>query len=142
MTEHHGGGFAMPNSSNCRTILCIDDDAGALEYHRVLLERRGYEVLTAASAQEGLQIAEEHAVAAVVVDYEMPEMNGHEVALEIKRRRPQVPIVMVSASDRIPEEELSVVEAFLYKDEAGTRLLPVIMQICGEIPGRISPSPK
>jgi CheY-like chemotaxis protein len=131
----------MPNSSSCKTILCIDDDAVALEYHRALLERRGYEVLTAASAQEGLQIAAERAVAAVVVDYEMPEMNGHEVALEIKRRRPQVPIVMVSANDRIPEEELSVVEAFLYKDEAATRLLPVIMQICGETPAEYRQRP-
>jgi CheY-like chemotaxis protein len=124
----------MSNYSIGRTILCIDDDASTLEYHRALLERRGYEVLTAASAQQGLRIAEECAVAAVVVDYEMPEMNGHEVALEIKRHRPQVPIVMVSANDRIPEEQLSGVEAFLHKDEAATRLLPVIIQICGEMP--------
>jgi len=33
----------------------------------------------------------------------MPEMNGHEVATEIKRLTPQVPIVMVSGDDEIPE---------------------------------------
>jgi len=105
----------MPDFPIRKTILCIDDDATALDYHRALLERRGYEVLTAASAQQGLRIAEDRPVAVVVVDYEMPEMNGHEVALEMKRRCPQVPIVMVSANEQIPEEALNVVEAFLHK---------------------------
>jgi ActR/RegA family two-component response regulator len=37
-----------------KTILCIDDDDGVLSYHRALLERRGFEVLTAGSARQGL----------------------------------------------------------------------------------------
>jgi CheY-like chemotaxis protein len=38
----------------------------------------------------------------------MPEMNGHEVATEIKRLKPQIPIVMVSSDDAIPEPALNV----------------------------------
>jgi DNA-binding NtrC family response regulator len=41
-----------------KTILCIDDDDGVLSYHRALLERRGFEVLTAGSARQGLQMRE------------------------------------------------------------------------------------
>src|ERR1022692_4355268 len=74
------------------------------------------------------------AVAAVVVDYHMPEMNGHEVAIEIKRLKPQIPIVMVSSDDAIPEPVLNVVDAFISKNEASRRLLPVITRICGENP--------
>jgi CheY-like chemotaxis protein len=117
-----------------KTILCIDDDDGVLSYHRALLERRGYEVLTAASARRGLQIVEVCVIAAVIVDYHMPEMTGDEVAAEIKRLRPQVPIVMVSSDVEIPEQVLNVVDAFVSKDEASSRLLPVIAQICGENP--------
>jgi CheY-like chemotaxis protein len=70
--------------------VCLDDDDGRLDYQRVLLERLGYTVLTAASAQQGLQIAAVCGVAAVIVDYHMPEMNGPEVAIEIKRLKPKL----------------------------------------------------
>lgn len=124
----------MSTYPSCKTILCIDDDDGVLSYHRALLERRGYEVLTAASPRQGIQIAAGCMVLAVIVDYHMPEMNGHEVAAEIKRLRPQVPIVMVSSDEEIPEDVFKVVDAFVSKDEASRRLLPVINQICGEDP--------
>jgi CheY-like chemotaxis protein len=126
----------MSNYTNCKTILCIDDDDSMLGYQRALLERRGFAVLTAASARQGLQIAATCAVAAVIVDYHMPEMNGHEVATEIKRLRPQVPIVMVSSDEEIPEHALNVVDAFVSKNEAASRLVPVIARICGESPSR------
>jgi len=103
-----------------------------LGYQKALLERRGYAVLTAASARRGLQIAAVCAVAAVIVDYHMPEMNGHEVATEIKRLKPEIPIVMVSSEDEIPEHALKVVDAFVSKNEAPSRLLPVITRMCGE----------
>jgi CheY-like chemotaxis protein len=117
-----------------KTILCIDDDDGMLRYQKALFERRGYKVLTAASARQGLRIAAVCAVSAVIVDYHMPEMNGHEVATEIKRLKPQIPIVMVSSDDAIPEPALNVVDAFVSKNEAPHRLLPVITRICGENP--------
>ena len=115
-----------------KTILCIDDDGGMLRYQKALLERCGYKVLTADSARQGLQIAAVCALTAVVLDYHLPEMNGHEVATEIKRLRPQVPIVMFSSDDHIPEQALSVVDAFVSKNEAPRRLLPVISRICSE----------
>jgi CheY-like chemotaxis protein len=124
----------MSSYQSRKTILCIDDDDGVLSYHRALLERRGFEVLTAASARQGLEIATACAVAAVIVDYHMPEMNGHQVAIEIKRLRPQVPIVMVSSDEEIPEHALHTVDAFVSKNEASSRLLPVIARICGENP--------
>lgn len=125
--------------SDCtnKTILCIDDDDLTLDYHRVLLERCGYAVLTAASGRRGLEIVGVYPVAVVVVDYEMPEMNGDEVAAAIKCIEPTVPVVMVSNSDKIPEEASRVVDAFVPKVEAADRLLPVIMQFCGDSPPKI-----
>jgi DNA-binding NarL/FixJ family response regulator len=61
-------------------------------------------------------------------------MNGGEVASEIRRLRPQVPIVMLSSDDEIPEQALNVVNAFVSKNEASRRLLPVINRICGKNP--------
>jgi DNA-binding NtrC family response regulator len=125
----------MSNHVTRKTILCIDDDDGMLGCERALLERRGYEVVTAICARHGLQIAATRAVAAVIVDYHLGETNGHEVVIEIKRICPQVPIVMVSSDDQIPRYALSVVDAFVSKNEAPSRLLPVITAICGETHG-------
>jgi CheY-like chemotaxis protein len=124
----------MFNYPGSKTILCIDDDDGILRYQKALFERRGYKVLTTASARQGVRIAAACAVVAVVVDYHMPEMNGHEVALEIKRLKPQIPIVLFSSDDAIPEPALNVVDAFVSKNEVPHCLLPVISRICGENP--------
>jgi two-component system, cell cycle sensor histidine kinase and response regulator CckA len=128
------GNQVMFNYTGRKTILCIDDDDGMLRYQRALLERRGYKVLTAASARQGLQTAAVCAITAVIVDYHMPEMNGHVLASEIKRLKPQVPIVMVSSDDGIPEPTLNMVDAFVSWNERPSRLLPVIARICGENP--------
>jgi DNA-binding NtrC family response regulator len=126
----------MFNYPGHRTILCIAEDDGMLRYQTALFERRGYKVLTATSARQGLRIAAVCEVAAVVVDYHMPEMNGLEFAAEIKRLKPQIPIVMVSSDGAISEPALNVADAFVSENEAAHRLLPVITRICGENPSR------
>jgi CheY-like chemotaxis protein len=130
----------MSNYPARKTILCIDDDDSMLGYQRALLERRGFAVLTAASGHQGVQIALACAVAAVIVDYHMPDMNGHEVATEIRLLRPHVPIVMVSSDDEIAECALKAVDAFVSKNEVPSRLLPVITRICSDnTPGSLRP---
>ena len=126
------GDPSMSNYPGRKTILCIDDDDSMLGYQRALLERRGFAVVTVASARQGLEIAIACAVAAVVLDYHMPEMNGHEVATEIKRLRPQLPIVMVSSDEWIPAHTLNIVDAFVFKNDAYSCLVPAITRICGE----------
>jgi two-component system, OmpR family, response regulator CpxR len=112
-----------------RTILCIDDDNAILRYERSLLESSGYMVLTSASAQQGLRLALMSQLDAVVLDYHMPEMNGHEVAAAIKKRRPEILIVMLSGSE-IPEETLRLADAVVPKADAIRRLLPTVTQLC------------
>ena len=109
-------------------LLCIDDDEDVLECEKSFLESFGYTVLTAASGGKGLELASRHSVDIVIVDYLMPEMNGHEVAIEIKRLKPQAPIIMLSAAVDIPEQALKLVDAFIAKDSLATQLLPTIAQ--------------
>jgi CheY-like chemotaxis protein len=94
----------------------------------------GHKVRTAASARQGSTIVAACAVVAVVVDYHMPEMNGHEVAIEIKRPKLQIPIVLFSSDNAIPKRALNVVDAFVSKSEASHFLLPVMTRIRGENP--------
>ena len=112
-----------------RTILCIDDDEAILRYEKALLDRSGYAVLTAASAQQGLRLVSMCKCDAVLLDYEMPGMNGHEVAFEIKRVRPELMVIMLSGSD-VPTHALALVDAFVPKLEASQQLLPMIAELC------------
>jgi len=59
-----------------RPVLVIDDSVTAREELRATLERGGIEVVTAASGEEGLRLAVEHAPGAVVVDAVLPGMDG------------------------------------------------------------------
>lgn len=95
-------------------VLCIDDDEGILRYEKTALERRGYEVYTSTSAREGLRLALEGGFDGVIVDYDMPDLNGHQVASAIRRAAPHVPIIMFSASE-VPEATRRVVSAFVSK---------------------------
>src|SRR5580704_16552099 len=109
-------------------VLCIDDDEDVLECEKSFLESVGYTVLTATSGGKGLELASRHSVDIVIVDYLMPEMNGHELAIEIKRLKPQVPIIMLSAAVDVPEQALKLVDAFIAKDSLASQLLPTIAQ--------------
>jgi len=110
-------------------ILCIDDDAAILCYEKALLERSGYEVLTASSAQEGLKVAITRKVDAVLLDYEMQGMNGHEVASEIKLVKPELGVILLSGHE-VPMQALALVDAFVPKLEASQQLLPMIAELC------------
>src|SRR5271166_1280666 len=112
-------------------VLCIDDNQDVLECERAFLETFGYTVLTATSGGNGLELASVHSVDVVIVDYFMPEMNGPEVAIEMRRLRPQAPIIMLSAAVDIPEQALKLVDAFIAKDNLSRQLLPVIAELHG-----------
>jgi DNA-binding NarL/FixJ family response regulator len=65
----------------------------------------------------------------VIVDYLMPKMNGQEGAMEMKRLKPQAPIIMLSAAVDVPEQALQLVDAFIAKESLGSQLLPIIAQL-------------
>jgi CheY-like chemotaxis protein len=59
-------------------------------------KRSGYSVVTAASAQQGLGLVATHKFDAVLLDHEMPDMNGCDVAFQIKRVRPELVVILLS----------------------------------------------
>jgi|ERR1700691_565601 CheY-like chemotaxis protein len=110
-------------------VLCIDDNQDLLDCEKAFLESFGYTVLTAPSGGKGLELASLHSVDVVVVDYFMPDMNGQDVAMEMKRLQPQAPIIMLSGTADLPEQALEWVDAFVAKDRLASQLLPAIVQL-------------
>jgi len=110
-------------------ILCIDDEARGLGIRQMMLQSQGYQVLTATSGREGLELFTANPVTAVVLDYAMPEMDGGQVAAELKRLRPQVKIVLLSAYVDIPQEALQWSDARVVKGTSATALLSALRQL-------------
>src|SRR6202166_4701276 len=89
------------------TILCIDDHWNGLIGRKMLLEQSGYEVLATTGGAQGLELFLSRPVDAVVLDYQMPGMNGDVVAAKIKRINTQVPIMLLSGYEPPPKPKLA-----------------------------------
>ena len=111
------------------TILCIDDEPNVLVVRKMLLESVGYRVLLAESGPQGLEILRRENVQTVIVDYKMPDMTGSEVAEHIRRFRPGMPIIMLSAYIDLSADQLKDVDAYVTKGESPDVLLRTIRNI-------------
>src|ERR1700720_4921481 len=111
------------------TILCIDDHWNGLIGRKLFLESNGYEVLEATGGAEGLKLFKSHSVDAVVLDYQMPGMNGNVVAAKMKRAKSHVPIMLLSDYGPLPESKLEAVDIFLPKSEPPKVLLSKLQHL-------------
>ncbi len=112
-----------------KILLCIDDEISGLLIRQKFLESQGYEVLIASSVRDGLQLFESANIDAVVLDYYMPEMDGGLLARELKKRRPEVPILMLSAFVVLPDEVTADTDAYIVKGDAPRKLLNTIERL-------------
>jgi CheY-like chemotaxis protein len=124
------GNGAPTGQEVCKTVLlCVDDEPVGLEVRKVVLQRQGYDVLTATSGREALRIFAEHAIQAVILDYSMPEMNGGQVAAELKRMNPRIKILLLSAYVDLPDEVSKFVDARAVKATSPTAFLSTLQQL-------------
>jgi response regulator RpfG family c-di-GMP phosphodiesterase len=97
-------------------ILCVDDEKNPLTLRKMVLERAGYQVLTAPSAEEAMRILAVNHVDLVVSDYLMPGVVGTELAKQIKKIYPEIPFVLLSGVNDIPDDA-SCADLFISKVE-------------------------
>jgi DNA-binding response OmpR family regulator len=81
-------------------ILLIDDEKQFRQALRQVLEKAGYEVVEARNGQEGLQCYRNAPADLVIMDLIMPEMEGIETIMELRREFEDLKIIAVSGGDR------------------------------------------
>jgi CheY-like chemotaxis protein len=112
------------------TILCIDDNVLTLAIRKAMLESRNYRVFTANSGAAGLEIVNREAIDVVILDYNMPGMDGGTVAEEIHSKHPDVAILLLSGfPSKLPESVLSIVDGFIYKGSSPAILLQEVQRV-------------
>jgi DNA-binding response OmpR family regulator len=85
-------------------ILVIEDDDSVRAALGQTLERLGHEVSTASNGKEGLKKALDRTPDLVVTDLIMPETEGLETIIELRRRSPQVRIIAISGGGRLSND--------------------------------------
>lgn len=85
-------------------LLCVDDEYTALYFRKLVLQKAGFEVITANSAAQALEVLSASAVDLVLSDVLMPQVSGTELARMIKERHPGLPVVLVSGVNEIPAD--------------------------------------
>ena len=78
-------------------ILVVDDEESMCQYLSILLQKEGYEVLTANSGSQALQVVENDSVDLVMTDIQMPKMDGIQLLKGIKGIDPVTPVIIMTA---------------------------------------------
>jgi two-component system, OmpR family, response regulator CpxR len=81
-----------------RTILCVDDDERSLSIRKVVLETRGYRVLTCCDPDLAIEIMGRGGIDLVLAELMMPKISGARLIDQLKAISPQTPALLFSGS--------------------------------------------
>jgi len=82
-------------------ILIIDDDPDVLTMLREMLEREGYEVVAANDGEKGVKCYRDNSTDLIITDIIMPEKEGIETILDLRKEFPDIKIIAISGGGRI-----------------------------------------
>ena len=109
-------------------ILCVDDEHNPLTLRKFVLQKAGYEVLTASSGKEALELVASRQVDLVLSDHLMPGMHGTELAQRLKAEHPKLPVILISGVNELPAGS-SIANAFVNKIEGPDALCKEVAAI-------------
>ena len=113
----------------------VDDEPTIRQMLTAVMTRLDWEVTTAATGEEAVETAAAESFDALVIDKNLPGIDGVEAGSRIREMDPDVEIVFVTGYSDVPLEELLEVDAF---DEDIAEELRAVHRALGEIVGEIS----
>jgi CheY-like chemotaxis protein len=116
IAERHAGEATAPEphdvepAPSCErlTVLLVDDDALVLVGAADMIEELGHVPVLAGSAAEALEVLRDRQVDVVVTDQSMPHMTGLQLAEEIRKTWPDLPVVLASGFVELPAEAQAI----------------------------------
>lgn len=110
-------------------ILVVDDEKNILKLYQAELEDEGYAVITANSGREALDIFESENPDLVTLDILMPDIDGIQILRQMKEKKPDIPIIMLTAYDYRDDFSVWVSDAYVVKSSDLSNLKATIRQI-------------
>jgi len=80
-----------------RTILCVDDNEQSLSHRKIMLETRGYRVVSLSRGEEALERFKQGGIDLVLTDMAMPGLDGPQLIAAIKKLSPHTPAILISS---------------------------------------------
>ncbi|MBZ4682930.1 MAG: two-component system, response regulator, stage 0 sporulation protein [Fusobacteriaceae bacterium] len=87
----------MKGVNNIKTVLIIDDEPTIRFLLKEIISDMGYEVLEASRAEKGLQLIKKEKIDLILLDIQLPNMNGLEAIQQIRKINKEVPVFMITA---------------------------------------------
>jgi CheY-like chemotaxis protein len=120
-----------PEEAMPKRILVVDDDETILGLERMILEQKGFQVMTAAGGNRALELVTQQRFDLVLLDVMMPDKDGFEVCREIKRdaRTRPIPVVFLTAKtggEALAEGFEAGAVMYINKPFTATKLLAVV----------------
>lgn len=109
-------------------ILAVDDESSGLYFRKLILEHAGHTVLSSTGVDEALTLFRSNPVDIVVTDHLLGRQTGNDMAAEMKRAKPNVPIILLSGTSSVPEPLLHA-DSFLSKTEGPEQLLEIVEEL-------------
>src|SRR6266436_9571398 len=97
-----------------RTILCVDDNEQSLSHRKIMLETRGYRVISHSRGEEALERFKQGGIDLVLTDMAMPGLDGPQLIAAVKNLSPHTPAILISSKVRLYDHE-SQADVFLAK---------------------------
>ncbi len=82
-------------------VLIIEDDLGIVRFLERGLAAHGHQAITADNGEDGVRLANDESVDLILLDIMLPQLDGHRALERIRLRRPEVPILMLTARDEL-----------------------------------------
>lgn len=123
------------NSKETIRVVCVEDEPEMIDLIRLILGRKGYEVIGAHGGMAAMQIIQEQMPDVILLDLMMPDMDGWEVYQKLKADDgvKNIPVIVVTAKaqsiDKVLGLHIAKVDDYISKPFSPQELLDSIDQI-------------
>jgi len=117
-----------------KTILCIEGQERQLQELKAAVEDAGYEALTAATAQQALDVFATRPVDGVLLDCRLPDLNGATVRRRLTHIKPDVPVLMFDGRANDFSTGLRCIEAYIQQPDPPDSLLSRVAGAAHKLP--------
>ena len=123
--------MVTPTHPSAKTVLIIDDQPFFITMQQNILQKQGFRVVSAANGQEGLAKAKQHKPDLILLDIEMPGMDGFAVCEKLKQDESlkHIPVIVLTATQdaKLNERAFKVgAEITLLKSVPADRMLNML----------------